>query len=98
VDGLVERAVAAAVETVAGGLAAGCLDGADAGEPGEGGVVAAAAGVGERDDGLSGGDRADAGPAGEVGGQVADDGVPLEKRVLALTWAFPVFRRLARIR
>jgi hypothetical protein len=31
-------------------------------------------------------------------GRPKSDGVPLENRLLALNWAFPVFRRLARIR
>jgi hypothetical protein len=47
---------------------------------------------------------------GDVGGEfvvaaaeILDEGmpgghVPLENRILALNWAFPVFRRLARIR
>jgi hypothetical protein len=61
VDGLVECSVSASVESVAGGLAAGGFDGAGSGECGEGGVVAAAPGVGEGDDGLGGADRTDSG-------------------------------------
>jgi hypothetical protein len=65
------------IEPVAGSLAAGGLDRAGPGELGEGGVAAAASGVGERDDGLGGADRADSGfmtgavqvPVGQVGGQ-----------------------------
>jgi hypothetical protein len=44
VDGLVEGSVCAAVESVAGGLAAGSFDRAGLGECGEGGIVAAAPG------------------------------------------------------
>jgi len=60
-DGLVECPVSASVESVASGLAAGGLDRAGPGEFGEGGIVAVATGVGERDDGLGGADRADSG-------------------------------------
>jgi hypothetical protein len=30
--------------------------------------------------------------------QLANGGVPLENRILALTWVFPILRRLARTR
>jgi hypothetical protein len=62
VDGLVQCPVSAAVQSVAGGLATGGFQGAGPGEFGEGGIVAATPGVGERHDGLSGADRADSGP------------------------------------
>jgi hypothetical protein len=71
VGGAVECPVAASVEPVASDLAAGGLDRPGAGEPGEGGVVAAASGVEERHDGLGGADRADAGAAGQPGSQLA---------------------------
>ena len=58
---------------MAGGLAAGGLDRAGPGEFGEGGVVAAATRVGERDDGLGGADRTDSGPGGQPRDQVVDD-------------------------
>lgn len=73
VDGLVECSVPASVESVAGGLAAGGLERAGSGEFGEGGIVAAAPGVGERDDGLGGADRADSGAGGQLRDQVVDD-------------------------
>lgn len=60
-----EGPVPVSVEPATGGLAAGCFDGAGFGEFGEGGVVAAAPGMGERDDGLGGADRTDSGPAGQ---------------------------------
>jgi len=75
VDGAVEGAVAAAVEAVAHGVSAAGRYRAGAGEGGERGVVAAAAGVGERHDGLGGGDGSDAGALGEAGCEVVDDGL-----------------------
>src|SRR5207244_8320027 len=50
------------------------LDRAGPGQPGEGGLVAAAPGVGERHDGLGGADRADAGTAGQPRGKLVHDG------------------------
>src|SRR4051812_42773913 len=73
VDGAVERAVAAAVEPVAHGAAAAGLQRAGAGQRGERGVVAASTGVGEADDGLGGGDRADAAALGEPGSEIVGD-------------------------
>jgi hypothetical protein len=43
------------------------------GECGEGGIGAAAPGVGERDESLGGADGADSGPGGQLGDQVVDD-------------------------
>jgi len=71
--GAVEVAVAAAVEAVAGGAAAAGGDGVGAGEGGEGGLVAAASGVRPGDEGLGGGDRADAVFSEQAGGEVGDD-------------------------
>jgi hypothetical protein len=84
VDGAVQRAVAAAVEPVPDGLAAAGRDRAGAAEGGERGLVAAAAGVGEADDGLRGADRPDAVAAGQAGGDVVDDGQQLAAVVLEL--------------
>jgi NAD(P)-dependent dehydrogenase (short-subunit alcohol dehydrogenase family) len=64
----VQCPVAASVESVACGLAAGGLDRAGPGELGERGVVATAAGVGERHDGLGGADWADPVLVGQPGG------------------------------
>src|SRR3954449_6680661 len=50
---------------------------AGAAQGGERRVVAAAAGVGERRDGLGGADRADAATLDQSGGEVVDDGVQL---------------------
>src|SRR4051794_11317428 len=77
VDGAVERAVAAAVEPVAHGAAAAGLQRAGAGQRGERGVVAASTGVGEADDGLGGGDRADAAALGEPGSEIVGDRLEL---------------------
>jgi len=63
VDGAVEGSVAAAVESVPHGAAAAGLQWAGADE---GGVVAAAPGVGEGHDGVGGADRADAAPIGQA--------------------------------
>ena len=57
VDGLVELAVAASVQSVAGVLARGGLEGCDAGEASERGFVTASAGVGPGNVYLRGGDR-----------------------------------------
>ena len=84
VDGAVQGAVRAAVEPVPGCLAAAGGDGAGAAEGGERGLVAAAAGVGEADDGRGGADRPDAVAAGEAGGDVVDDGQQLLAVVLEL--------------
>jgi hypothetical protein len=73
VDGAVEGPVAAAVEPVPDGLAAAGWDRAGAAERGERGFAAAAAGVGEADDGPGGADRPDAMAAGQAGGDVLDD-------------------------
>jgi hypothetical protein len=78
VDGPVEGAVAAAVEAVAHGVSAAGWYRAGAGEGGERGVVAATAGVGERRDGLGGGDGSDAGALGETGCEVLDNGLQLD--------------------
>jgi hypothetical protein len=73
VEGFVQCPVPTPIEPVAGGLAAGGLDRAGPGELGEGGVAAAASGVGERDDGLGGADGADSGLAEQPGSQVVDN-------------------------
>jgi hypothetical protein len=75
VQGAVERAVAAAVESVAYGAPAAGLQGAGPGQGGERGVVPAAAGVGEADNRLGGANRADAMAVGQPGGQLVDDGL-----------------------
>src|SRR6476469_347086 len=67
VDGTVEGAIAAAVEAVAHGAPAAGRYRAGSGEGGKRGVVAAAAGVRERHDGLGGGDGSDPGALGEAG-------------------------------
>jgi hypothetical protein len=77
VQGAVERAVTAAVEPVAQGLAAAGRKWAGPGQGGERGLAADSAGVGEADDHLGGGDRADAVAGGQAGGQFVDDGVEL---------------------
>src|SRR5947199_8629396 len=82
VDGAVECPVAAAVEPVPDGAAAAGRDRAGAAEGGEGGLAAAAAGVGEAHDGLGSADRPDAKPAGERGGEILGDGQPLSAVVL----------------
>ena len=84
VDGAVQRPVAAAVEPVPDGLAAAGRERAGAAQRGEGGFAAAAAGVGEADDGLRGADWADAEAAGQAGGDVVDDGQQLGPVVLEL--------------
>ena len=73
----VQGAVSAAVESVPHGAAAAGRQRAGAGQGGERGVVAAAAGVGERHDGLGGADRADAAALDQPGNEVVDDGLQL---------------------
>lgn len=53
----VETSVASAIETMPGGVARGCGDGADAGEGSEGGLGAHPAGVGPRGEHDCSGDR-----------------------------------------
>ena len=71
------RAIAAAVEAVAHGASAAGRYRAGAGQGRERGVVAAAAGVGERHDGLGGRDGSDPGASGEAGREVVHDGLQL---------------------
>jgi len=75
VDGGVEGAVAAAVESVSHGASGAGRDGVDPGEGGEGGLVAEAAFVGPGGQGDGGADRADAG-LGEQGGAYGLDQCP----------------------
>jgi len=77
VEGAVELTVAAAVEPVADGLAGGGGDGCGAGEGGEGGFGAEAAGMLPGAEELRGGDRADAGLGEERGRERADELVQL---------------------
>ena len=84
VDGAVQRPVAATVEPVPDGLAAAGRDGAGAAKGGEGSFAAAAAGVGEADDGLGSADRSDAIAAGQTGSDVVDDGLQLGAVVFEL--------------
>ncbi len=88
---LVQGAVTAAVEPMPGGASAAGLLGADAAEGGEGGLVAAPAGVGERHDDLGGADRADAALVGQPGGQVVDD--VLQLGPISFEFAAPVAQR-----
>jgi hypothetical protein len=73
VEGAVELAVAAAVESVADGLAGAGRDRGGAGEASEGGLVADPAGVRPGDDQLGGADRADAGLGEQGGCELADE-------------------------
>ena len=68
VDCLVELAVASSVESVTGVLPGGGFEGCYAGEPSEGGFVAAAAWVGPGDEHLCGGDGAYPALVQQVGG------------------------------
>jgi hypothetical protein len=73
VNGFVECAVTAAVETVPHDSSAAGLQGADASEGGKRGVVSASARVGEGHDDLGGADRPDSRARGHSGDEVLDD-------------------------
>jgi hypothetical protein len=77
VDGAVERAVAAAVKPMPHGVAAAGGQRTGPGECGERGVAATPAGIGEADDGLRGGDGADAPAVGQAWGDLVDDRLEL---------------------
>jgi hypothetical protein len=64
--------------------ATGGRDGVGAGQRRERGLAAAAAGVGEADHGLGGGDRSDTVPVGETGRDVGHDGQQLAAIALEL--------------
>jgi hypothetical protein len=69
--------VAAAVEPMPNRLAAAGLQWTGSGQRGECGVASAPSRVGERHDGLSCGDRADAAALGQPGSDLVHDGLQL---------------------